>query len=439
MLITASSKLSLPPSLKLSFKRLCLGLLLVLALQPIYLVALVATDYVAPPERRLERMQGVQLTPTSTTEECVELGTGLQPGVAKLYNAIMSARPLADRGVPCDFLLAAIAKDPSVTWWPYPRYWHGYRVLVDTWLAYLPIYPLRYVMLAAMIAGLTWLAFELRFLIGADGALALIVPTVVLSDLWFCWTYAVHAIPIAFIFAGSAFIARKARHPDRDLILIATLLGSLFNYIDFLHNVPWQPMLIAFVVLAAGRRGSEAFAIVVAWFAGYSLTWASKWAIACAAGVKWSDIFEVIVYRLNGDAPGFVRHHFLAPTGKVLGHLCKQTQPLMSFLILLPTLLLPVRWPNLRQFALLSSPLLIPFAWFETLSNHTPNSRMDHLSTPRILLWNPDCGRNHRIASRRKPSYRSRRAIPRGCDRDSPAKERVKMLRFHPNPISLSG
>ena len=370
MLIAASSGISVA-SMKLPLKRLCLGLLLVLALQPIYLLALVATDYVAPPERRLVRMQGIDLTPTSTTEECVELGTGLQPGVAGLYNAIMSARPLADKGVPCDFLLAATAKDPSVTWWPYPRYWHGYRVLIDPWLTYLPINPLRYLMLAAIIAGLTWLAFELRFLIGADGALALIVPTVVLSDLWFCWIYAVHAIPIAFIFAGSAFMARKARHPDRDLILIATLLGSLFNYIDFLHNVPWQPMLIAFVVLAAGRRASEALAIVVAWFAGYSLTWASKWAIACAAGVKWSDIFEVIVYRMSGDAPGFVRHHFLAPTGKVLSYLFHQKQSPMLFLLLLPTLLLPVRWPNPRRFILLSLPILIPFMWFELLSNHT--------------------------------------------------------------------
>jgi hypothetical protein len=357
--------------MKLQLKRLCRAGLLVLALQPIYLLALVATDYVAPPELRLERMQGIQLTPVPTTEECVELGTGLQPGVAGLHNAIMSARPLGDHGYPCDFLLAAIAKNPGITWLPYPRYWHGYRVLVDTWLTYLPIYPLRYLMLAAMIAGLTWLAFELRFLIGTDGALALIVPTVVLSDLWFCWIYAIHAIPIALIFAGSALVARTARRPDSDLILIAALLGSLFNYVDFLVNVPWQPMLIAFVALAARRRGAEAFAIVVAWFAGYFLTWASKWAITCAAGVRWSDIFEVIVYRLNGDAPGFVRHHFLAPTEKVLSQLLHQKQSAMLFLVLLPTLLLPVRWPNLRRFALMSSPLLVPFVWFETVSNHT--------------------------------------------------------------------
>ena len=32
---------------------------------------------------------------------------------------------------------------------------------------------------------------------------------------------------------------------------------------------------------------------------------------------------------------------------------------------------MPVRWPNPTRFALLSSPLLIPFVWFEVLSNHT--------------------------------------------------------------------
>jgi hypothetical protein len=200
----------------------------------------------------------------------------------------------------------------------------------------------------------------------------MIVPIVLLTDLWINWNYAAQTIAIIVIFAGSAVAARKARYPDSNLILVAAVFGSLFNYVDFLVNVPWQPMLIAFVALAARRRVPETFAIVVAWFAGYSLTWASKWAIAVAAGASWSDIFEVITYRLNGDAPGYVRHHFLAPTGKVLDYLYHETRPAMLFLLLLPTLLLPVRrWPNPRRFALLASPLLIPFGWFELLSNHT--------------------------------------------------------------------
>jgi hypothetical protein len=350
-------------------KRLCAAALLVLALQPLYLLALVATDYVAPPELRRERMAHLP-PPADDSIECVALGIGFEPGGVGLHNAIMAARPISD-GTPCQSLPATIKKDPAVTWLPYPRYWHGYRVLLDPLTAWLPIYPVRYLMLAAMITALTWFAFELRSLVGADAAFALIVPAVVLTDLWIIWNYAAQTLVMIIIFAGSAVAARRARRPDSDLILIAAVFGSLLNYVDFLENVPWQPMLIAFVALAAGRRVPETLAIVVAWFAGYSLTWASKWAIAVAAGVSWSDIFDVITYRLNGDAPGHVRHHFLAPTQKVLSYLYHETRSALVFLLLLPALLLPVRRPNLKRFALLSAPLLIPFVWFEILSNYT--------------------------------------------------------------------
>jgi hypothetical protein len=354
------------------FKRLCRAALLVLALQPLYLLALVATDYVAPPEVRRERMPRIPPAPGDDDNiDCIALAIGLEPGGIGLHNAIMAARPLSE-GPPCESLPAAITKEPTVVWLPYPRYWHGYRVVLDPLTAWVPMYPARYVMLAALIASLTWFARELRSLVGGDAAPGLIVPTVVLTDLWLAWNYAAQAIAIIVIFAGSAVAARKARFPESNLILVAALFGSLFNYVDFLVNVPWQPMLIAFVALAAGRRVPETLAIVVAWFAGYSLTWASKWAIAVAAGASWSDIFEVITYRLNGDAPGYVRHHFLAPTRKVLGYLYHETRSAMLFLLLLPTLLLPMRrWPNLKRFALLSSPLLIAFGWFELLSNHT--------------------------------------------------------------------
>lgn len=357
--------------MKLQLKRLCRTALLVLTLQPLYLLALVATDYVAPPDVRRERMQHIPPTPDVATEDCVGLGVGLEPGGVGLHNAIWAARPVTSANN-CVALTAAIANRPDVTWLPYPRYWHGYRVVMDPLTAWLPAYSYRYLMLAAMIAMLTWFAFELRSLVGADAATALIVPTVVLTDLWVTWNYGVHTIPIIVIFAGSAVVARKARRPDGDLILVAALFGSVFNYVDFLINVPWQPMLIAFVALATGRRVPETLAIVAAWFGGYSLTWASKWAIAVAAGASWNDIFEVILYRLNGDAPGFVRHHFLAPTESVLSQLYHQTHSAMLFLVLLPTLLLPVRqWPNPARFAILSSPVLIPFVWFELLSNHT--------------------------------------------------------------------
>jgi hypothetical protein len=352
------------------FKRLCRAALLVLALQPVYLLALVATDYVAPPEVRRERLLSIPPIPGNDPDSCVSLAIGLEPGGGGLHNAIQEARPLSS-GTACDALAAAAAKAPNVAWLPYPRYWHGYRVVLDPLTAWLPMYPVRYLMLAALIAALTWFSFELLILVGADTALALIVPTVVLTDLWVSWNYVADTIAQVLIFAGSAVAARAARRPHSNIILIAVVFGSLFNYVDNLVNPPWQPMLIAFIALAAGRRGKETLAIVVAWFAGYSLTWASKWAIAVAAGNSWRDIFEVILFRLNGDYPGYVKHHFLAPTTKVLTFIYHDTRAAMLFLLLLPTLLLPIRQPNPKRFAMLSSPILIPFVWYETLSNHT--------------------------------------------------------------------
>jgi hypothetical protein len=176
--------------MKLQFKRLCRAALLVLALQPLYLLALVATDYLAPVELRRARMTHLPPPPSvgDDTIECVALGIGFEPGGVGLHNAIIAARPRSE-GTPCQSLPAAIAKNPTVTWWPYPRYWHGYRVLLDPLTAWLPMYPVRYLMLAAMVAALTWFAFELRLLVGADAAIAMIAPIAVLTDLWINWNF----------------------------------------------------------------------------------------------------------------------------------------------------------------------------------------------------------------------------------------------------------
>src|ERR1700748_206903 len=174
--------------MKLLLKQLFRAALLVLALQPLYLLALIATDYVAPPELRRAQMAHIPPPPASgyDTIECVALAIGLEPGGVGLHNAIMAERPLSE-GNPFPSPPATIAKSPTVTWLPYPRYWHGYRVVLDPLTAWLPMYPVRYLMLAAMIAALTWFAFELRLLVGADAAIAMIAPIAVLTDLWINW------------------------------------------------------------------------------------------------------------------------------------------------------------------------------------------------------------------------------------------------------------
>ena len=59
------------------------------------------------------------------------------------------------------------------------------------------MYPVRYLMLAAMVAALTWFAFELRLLVGADAAIAMIAPIAILTDLWINWNFAAQTLTIS--------------------------------------------------------------------------------------------------------------------------------------------------------------------------------------------------------------------------------------------------
>jgi hypothetical protein len=109
------------------------AVLLVLALQPIYLVALMAIDYVAPADRRAAHLVAAfdagELDPEDKVVppynrgddwdvECVALSIGLEPGASPLHNAVASARPTPATPTVCAALAAAVTQAPGVTWLP---------------------------------------------------------------------------------------------------------------------------------------------------------------------------------------------------------------------------------------------------------------------------------------------------------------------------------
>jgi hypothetical protein len=372
------------------------ALLLVLALQPAYLLALLALDYVAPAERRaahitaafadrsLDRDQN-PVKPYDTGGnwdiECIGLALGLQPGASALQNAVAGAWPTGGHNV-CAGLADAAAGKPS-NWVPYTRYWHGYRVVIDPLSAWLSINRARLVTLALLIAALAFLAAESRQLIGASAALALVAPTIVITDLWRIWFIMTNAVSTMVILAGAAWFARLIRNPastETALIAAAAGLGSVFNYVDFLINPPWQPALLAFFVLAAPRRAMHpilmCLLVLAAWSCGYALTWAIKWVISAALSPNgmavFADVADVVRYRLDGDYEQMVDHRFLAPSAKAISFTFTQIWQVQWVTAL--TLLTPFLMPALRdwrRFSLLAVPAVIPFLWFELLSNHT--------------------------------------------------------------------
>jgi hypothetical protein len=164
-----------------------LSLLLVLALQPIYLTALIATDTIAPADRRARvmapSMQLLHNAEGDTITECVALAIGREPNTSALHNAIFAARPINGKD-PCDGLRAAVEKQQDIQWLPYPRYWHGYRVVLDPLTAVFRIRDSQQVILIFLVAALAWFVIELQKIAGDRAALAFIFPTVLLTDLW---------------------------------------------------------------------------------------------------------------------------------------------------------------------------------------------------------------------------------------------------------------
>ncbi|ULK99330.1 hypothetical protein [Bradyrhizobium sp. I71] len=356
---------------------------LVLLLQPIYFFAMSNLDHLISKETTWQHIKsafdsGVLVDASHRNQliasgdrftDCYALGEGMKPGTSAIENGIMAPRPASDRHA-CDDLKQAAENPSSVNWQSYARYWHGYRIYSAPLASLLPILLLKFVNLAVLASAAIFFVFQADRLIGTWPTIGLCAPVLFLSDFVRIWHVTPHTVSTAIILGGAgifAWLLRK-KSADRTLIIATAGLGSVFNFVDFLVNPPWLPMLMAFFLVASGRGYRLAIACVVVWFSAYSVTWASKWVAAYLVEPTFdiqNDVLNAAMFRINGDYAS-VRHFPLAATAKVF------TNAILSWgmLIFVPLLILfriPLKRPELSQFW----PVLIPIVWFEALSNHS--------------------------------------------------------------------
>ena len=142
----------------------------------------------------------------------------------------------------------------------------------------------------------------LRRAIGLTPAALFPVVLMSLTDIWRIWPITTHFLSMALILAGAGLFARvHVKYRDLSIaIVLAAVLGALFNFVDFLINPPMMPMLLAFVVMAVAladtpqvRRQS-----VVPSLAAAGLT-----AAGCSAATP-SPVFELGPFGLGFGRPG---------------------------------------------------------------------------------------------------------------------------------------
>ena len=102
---------------------------------------------------------------------------------------------------------------------------------------------------------------ELRAVIGATPTAVFFVVLMSLTDIWRIWPITPHSLSMTIILAGSGVFALiYVRQRNLSIaIVLAAMLGAVFNFFDFLINPPMMPMLLAFIVIAVelGQSGNR--------------------------------------------------------------------------------------------------------------------------------------------------------------------------------------
>ena len=379
---------------RLAFWPLAASVLIVLLLQPIYYLSLATVGHIASRQRSIDHLSaafdegvlsddgnphrlifkgGEQLT------ECISLGIGLDKAETAWQTAITGSYPMSGSTHACHGLHKAV-HGAETSWQPYFRYWHGYRLILAPLAAAFPLWFVKIINLLMVVVacGLLWI--KVRDYCGPAIATTFLLTFVCLSDVLFIWRTSTHSISLAYILAGASLFAATLRKDWNaySLIAMSAVLGSGFNFIDFLINPPMMPMLIAFFVLLSERRDIRTLAVaaVLAWFGGYAETWIAKWVLAYLAmpssAAVMSDVLSSIEIRTVGALNG-VDLVPLAATMRAFLRALNRGGVVVPLIIVLAVAqyaatVSRIEW---HRALWLSSPVLVSVLWFEALSSHT--------------------------------------------------------------------
>ena len=276
----------------------------------------------------------------------------------------------------------------------YPRYWHGYQVLLRPLTVVFQVQELRY---------LGMLTFHLLFF---WSAWLMAKKTKPLYAMFYVLTVAsgyVVFLPVCFQFLTTFLVLFVSlivllRRYDKNKPLPAVkwmlyffVVGMVENFFDFL-TYPILTLGIPLVLLLWLRvRDEQAdfrsnfwfmFKASLTWFFGYALTWISKWLLSAAIlGVRyfWRTM-SVVQYRLEGseeeplDRIGTIQRNLKAWLNVQDGGVISWSKIALVILIVAVVLII---WRKLKDWKAVGAylPILFvaayPYIWYLVMSNHS--------------------------------------------------------------------
>lgn len=283
------------------------------------------------------------------------------------------------------------AVQASVSINQYPRYWHGYQVLLRPLTLVFQVQELRYLGMIMFYLLFFWSAYEVAQKTKPVNAMlyVLSVASGYLVAVTTCFQY-LTTFYVLFI-SVIVLLRRYDRKGIAGYALFFFVVGMIENFFDFL-TYPIITLGIPLVLLLWLRIRDERtdlknnlglmFRASLAWFFGYALTWIAKWIIATVVlGVRyfWRTM-SVVQYRLQGseeeplDRIGTLQRNLKAWMNVQDGGIITWSK--VALLVLIVFLILAIR-KKLKDLRTVGSyiPILIvalyPYIWYLVMSNHS--------------------------------------------------------------------
>ena len=276
----------------------------------------------------------------------------------------------------------------------YPRYWHGYQVLLRPLTVVFQVQELRYLGMLTFHLLFFWSAWlmakETKPLYAMFYVLTVASGYVVFLPVCFQFLTTFLVLFVSLIVLLSRYDNNKPL-PAVKWMLYFFVVGMVENFFDFL-TYPILTLGIPLVLLLWLRvRDEQAdfrgnfwfmFKASLSWFFGYALTWISKWLLSAAIlGVRyfWRTM-SVVQYRLEGseeeplDRIGTIQRNLKAWLNVQDGGVISWSK--IALLILIVAVVLII-WRKLKDWKAVGAylPILFvaayPYIWYLVMSNHS--------------------------------------------------------------------
>ena len=264
----------------------------------------------------------------------------------------------------------------------YPRYWHGYLVLLKPLLLFCNVSEIKMISTGFLLLLLFLAIILIREKISANAAVAFATMIVIINPVTIALSLHESIILLLTLMACSAVLLLSDEKNSEKRNYAFAVLGGATSFFDFL-TYPLMTLGVPLAILLLLKRDEDrleeqSMQASLAWGIGYAGLWIGKF-LACSSLTDYNALyygFQSVLFRVgSGEKSSQYETSVFAAIHKNVGVLINW-QTFAIIMIIATTIILAYRRgyrykPNMKLVKGLLIIATFPFIWYAVMSNHS--------------------------------------------------------------------